>query len=184
MTHRISALPVLLSLLVLSLAGCAGDEVSRTFGIVRDTPDEFTVTTRAPLSMPPEYALRPPRPGAARPQEQTARNAAESALVPQAAFAGGNQTLSAGQRALLDSAGRPAPGDIRAKIDEDAALIRTDRSFADRLLFWRSPPPPGTVVDPTREAQRLRENAALGQGPQQGDTPIIQRSTKSFFDMF
>lgn len=65
-------LPALAPLLALGLSACSGDDLSRSFGLTRDTPDEFTVTTRAPLSMPPDYALRPPRPGAARPQEQTA----------------------------------------------------------------------------------------------------------------
>ncbi len=178
-----SPLPALACLSLLALAGCSGDEVSRTFGITRDAPDEFAVTTRAPLSMPPDYALRPPRPGALRPQEQSARAAAEGALVPQAALQPAAQ-MTPGQQALLQAAGRPAPADIRSKLDEDAALAVTDRPITDRLLFWRAPPAPGTVVDPTREAQRLRENAALGQGPQAGDTPIIQRKAKSIFDIF
>ena len=44
------------------LAACSGDELTRTFGLTRDAPDEFQVTTRAPLSMPPDFTLRPPRP--------------------------------------------------------------------------------------------------------------------------
>jgi hypothetical protein len=42
-------------------------------------------------------------------------------------------------------------------------------------MFWQPAPPPGTAVDPAREAARLRQNAALGQSPEAGDTPIIQR---------
>ena len=34
------------------LAGCGAD-TARSFGLTRDAPDEFQVTTRAPLSMPP-----------------------------------------------------------------------------------------------------------------------------------
>jgi len=37
-------------------------------------------------------------------------------------------------------------------------------------------------VDPTAEAQRLRQNAALGQSMQEGETPIIQRKPTSWFD--
>ena len=54
-------------------------------------------------------------------------------------------------------------------------------SFADRLLFWQSPPPPGTPLDPVRESQRLRQNAALGQSVETGDTPIIQRRRPGLF---
>ena len=90
MRHRIFVVtaPLLPLLGALLLGGCGGEDVSRTFGLQRDAPDEFQVTTRAPLSMPPDFSLRAPRPGAARPQEQTARGAAEAALVPQAALGG------------------------------------------------------------------------------------------------
>src|ERR1019366_2058155 len=105
----------------LALSGC-GSDLTRTFGMTRDAPDEFQVTTRAPLSMPPNYTLRPPRPGATRPQEMTARRAAESALVPQAVLASGSSgSTSPGEQALVAAAGAPAPADIRKQIDADAA---------------------------------------------------------------
>jgi Protein of unknown function (DUF3035) len=169
-----------------ALAGCGGigDELTRAFGLTRDAPDEFQVTTRAPLSMPPDLQLRPPRPGTPRPQEQSERTAAEAALVPQAALgsddpAGG---VSAGQSALVQAAGPAAPADIRRKVDADASMAAADTSLTDRLMFWKQKPPPGVVVDPQRESQRLRENAALGQNPEQGDTPIIQRKRAGLFD--
>jgi hypothetical protein len=171
------------ALLPLALAGCgSGDDISRTFGLTRDSPDEFQVTTRAPLSMPPDYTLRPPRPGAARPQEMSPRQAAEAALAPQSALSGSQAgEASAGQSALLSAAGPAAPEDIRHRVDADAALEQSDRSFGDKVMFWKTPEDKSVVLDPQREAQRLRENAALGQNPTTGDTPIIQRQQKSFW---
>lgn len=175
--------PRILPLLcLLGLAACSGDELTRTFGLTRDAPDEFQVTTRAPLSMPPDFALRPPRPGTTRPQEMTQREQAEAALVPQAALTpdrGGG--LSAGQQALLAAAGPAAPADIRNRVDSEAQLDAPSRPFTDRLMFWQPAPPAGTVVDPVRESQRLRQNAALGQSPEAGDTPIIQRRRRGLF---
>ena len=165
---------------VLALAASGGNDLSRTFGLTRDAPDEFQVTTRAPLSMPPNYTLRPPRPGASRPQESSAPDAAEAALVPQAALAGKGAS-SPGQEALVQAAGRAAPADIRRRVESDAALDEPGRGLTDRLLFWRSAPAPGVTVDPRREAQRLRENAALGQSTQQGDTPVIQQRRSGGF---
>src|ERR1700709_2481332 len=78
--------PLLLGGALVLLGGCNGDKMARTFGLSRDAPDEYTVTTRAPLWMPPDYNLRPPRPGAARPQEQSERQQAQEALVPQTAL--------------------------------------------------------------------------------------------------
>ena len=175
MRSKLILLPVISAVL---LAGCSGDDLSRTFGVTRDVPDEFTVTTRAPLSMPPDYTLRPPRPGAPRPQEQTASESAQSALAPQTALnnvdTGGS---SEGQSALIAAAGGPAPPDTRQKIEREAALDSPNPSLTDKLMFWKKPTPTGVVVDPTREAQRLRQNAALGQSVETGDTPIIQRKT-------
>ena len=161
----------------IALAGCSGDQLTRTFGLTRDAPDEFQVTTRAPLSMPPDYTLRPPQPGARRPQELSGSQQAEAALVPDSINATPSRGASRGQEALVAAAGRPAPANIRAEVNSEAAIDAPNRSFADRLMFWRASTPAGTAVDPAREAQRIRQNAALGQPVDSGDTPIIQRSS-------
>ncbi len=163
-----------------ALSGCSGDTLSRTFGLTRDSPDEFLVTTRAPLSMPPDFTLRPPQPGAARPQERSDQQQAEAALAPQTALAG-TPNMTAGEQALVQQAGPAAPANIRSEVNSEA-LAASDRSLTDRLLFWRQPPPPGVVVDPAKEAQRLRENAALGRSDEQGNTPIIQPRTTNIWD--
>ena len=174
----------LLAAATLSLAGCssAASGLSRTFGLNRDAPDEFQVTTRAPLSMPPDYSLRPPRPGAPRPMEQSERREAEEALVPQVALGTPQGGDSPGQDALVQAAGPQAPTNIRQRVDEDARLASADQGFVDKLLFWRQPQPKGIVVDPQKEAKRLRENSALGQSPASGDTPIIQPRKKGWLE--
>ncbi len=160
----------------LLVAGC-GEKLSRTIGLSRDAPDEFTVTTRAPLSMPPDFDVRPPRPGASRPQETALSTQAEAALVPQTALAetaSSGSSASPGEQALDAQAGPVAPADIRRRVDADAAIEARSTSFTDELMFWKTPPKPGVVVDPQKEQQRIQENAALGQNQNIGDTPIIQ----------
>src|ERR1700722_11237480 len=129
--------PLLLGASLLLLGGCSGDTLSRTFGLTRDAPDEYTVTTRAPLSMPPDYNLRPPRPGAQRPQEQSEREQAAAALVPQLALGAPEGGASPGQAALLQETGPAAPTDIRAKVDQEANQASGDQGFIDKLLYWR-----------------------------------------------
>ncbi len=172
---------LLLSGGLMSLGGC-GDKLERTFGLTRDAPDEYTVTTRAPLSMPPDYNLRPPRPGAARPQEQSERQQAQEALVPQTALDAPQVGASAGQAALIDEAGPAAPSDIRRKVDQDARYADNDQSFIDKVLYWRKQDNEHAQIDAQKEAQRLRENAALGQGPDVGQTPIIQERKSGWFN--
>jgi Protein of unknown function (DUF3035) len=49
------------------LSGCSN--FKQTLGIEPTAPDEFAVESRAPLTIPPDFQLRPPQPGAGRPQE-------------------------------------------------------------------------------------------------------------------
>ncbi|MCW3835202.1 DUF3035 domain-containing protein [Sphingomonas canadensis] len=71
-------------------------------GLNRERPDEFAVARQAPLVIPPDYALVPPRPGAPRPQETTPQSQALDAMF------GGTAPRSPGEAAALDSAGRNA----------------------------------------------------------------------------
>ena len=157
-----------------ALGGCGGSSLGHTFGFIHDAPDEFTVTTRAPLAMPPTFSLPPPIPGASRPQEQSQASKAEEALVPQMALGGPPASNSPGQQALVQEAGPPVSNDIRTEVDQQALKDRPSESIWQKMRFWRTPQPSGIVVDPAKEAQRLRENSALGQSPENGNTPIVQ----------
>ena len=42
------------------LAACSGNSVKNTLGLDRGAPDEFRVVSRPPLSVPPQFTLRPP----------------------------------------------------------------------------------------------------------------------------
>ena len=173
-----------LAVAALLLAGCSGSDLSRTFGFTRDAPDEYTVTTQVPLSMPPEYTVRPPQPGAPRPQQVSEQQQAEQALVPQTALTGTpTGEASPGQSALVQAAGPTPPANIRAQVNNAAvAEAQQSQGFVDTLMFWREPAPPGIVVDPQKEAQRIRENAALGRSQDTGNTPIIQPAKKAWLE--
>lgn len=81
---------------VVLLAGCASN------GLDRDRPDEFAVARQPSLIIPPDFALVPPTPGAAR--VQSASSAQAQTL--EALF--GSAPRSAGETAVVRSAG----GDI------------------------------------------------------------------------
>jgi hypothetical protein len=174
----------LLAVAAAPLMSCGGSDLGHSLGFIHDAPDEFTVTTRAPLSMPTNFNLPPPRPGATRPQEQSERAKAELALVPQMALGGESASSrgSPGQQALIQAAGPPVSSAIRAEVDQEAARDQPKQGFGDKLMFWRKPPQPGIVVDPQKEAQRLRENAALGQNQDTGDTPIVQPKQRAWLE--
>ena len=174
MTPRLA---LLAALALPALTGCA--DTARTLGFTRDAPDEFQVTTRAPLAIPGDLGiLPPPRPGTPRPQE------ARSAAAVLGATPVGAIPPTPAEQALIAQAGGPVDNSIRRQVDaESARLDRPPQSVVDRLMFWRDPPPAGVTVDPTREAQRLRENAALGRDQTDGVTPVAQpQRPRNFLD--
>ena len=60
------------------IAGCA--DFKQMVGLDEPMPDEFAVESRAPLTIPPDFDLRPPAPGAPRPQEVSSANRAKTAI--------------------------------------------------------------------------------------------------------
>ncbi len=66
---------------------------------LRSGPDEFAVARQAPLVIPPDYALVPPKPGAAA----TGGNSASAQALD--ALFGGPAARSASERATVDLAG-------------------------------------------------------------------------------
>jgi hypothetical protein len=188
------AFPLALALLGLGLAGCSSTK--EMLGLTKRSPDEFQVVSRAPLSMPPDYSLRPPTPGAPRPQEGTTVDQARAIVTGHAdrnlqsdqipSIGEGEQTTaeSAGESAFLQSAGMTGVDpNIRKLVDQETASDEeSSKTVLDSLIFWRKPAPYGTVVDPQAETKRLQANQALGQPVDTGDTPIIERKQKGFLE--
>lgn len=169
----------------IALSGCT--DARKALGFEKAPPDEFQVVERAPLSMPPDFSLRPPAPGAVRPQEGNVRDQARAALTGRAtATPISAQGRSTGDVALLKKAGaEQIQPDIRIMVNKETqAIAESDKSFTDKLVFWRKPDGPGAgeQLDATKEAQRLRENQALGRGIGDGDTPRIARRKKGMLE--
>jgi hypothetical protein len=161
------------------LGGCA--DTRKALGFDKVTPDEFRIVSRAPLSLPPDYALRPPQPGAVRPQEQTIPQRAQAVVTGNPVAERGSSDASVGENALLAKVGADrANPSIREIVDrESTVLADADVTLLDKLMFWRKQDDLSPVVDPARETQRLRENAALGRPMNEGDTPTIRRRRKA-----
>jgi|UniRef100_UPI0035CC6B6B hypothetical protein len=90
-------------LALLALGACAHGKGGRT------GPDEFSVARQAPLVIPPDFSLTPPKPGAARANDVNAQAQALDALF------GGTAARSASESATIAQAG----------VDDDEAGIRS-----------------------------------------------------------
>ena len=174
---------------VLMLAGCSG--VQEQFSLTSTPPDEFKVTTRAPLAVPPDFNLRPPAPGARRPQEGTATQQAKQVIFRasdgekpgiEEAMPADGRTL--GERALLiEAKADQTHSDIRQVVERESKTLREEDGYLyDILVFWRDEEPPGRIIDAEAEAKRLQENAALGKPATEGQTPTIERRKKALFE--
>lgn len=148
----------------LPLAGC--DSFNRAIGKTRVIPDEFQVVSNAPLAIPPDYALRPPRVGNGPDQQNTTEQAKETVFRagdsnPNApVVAAPDKTMTAGEQDLLKQAGATnIPADIRRTVDADPSEgVPFERSLVDKLLFWSGPttPPSSDTIVPGQEASRIR----------------------------
>lgn len=188
-TPRLSRLLVI-AVVATSLAAC--DNTKNLLGQGKRSPDEYAVYSRVPLSVPPEYGLRPPGAGAPLTSQSGSPTAdARAALLggdsgarAAAAPVAGGASFSNGTLALLDRTGglRADPA-IRSRINrETTVLAEVDQSLAERLMFWRKPGEYGTVVDPAEEAKRIRENQALGKPVTDGRTPTIARQKRALLE--
>jgi hypothetical protein len=116
-----------LLLLILLLAGCSDDSMTRNFTLSRDSAPENAASTRMPLSVPPELAVRPEPRGPFDPEP------------PSSAPAAAAGPTSAGQEALVEAAGPDASSDIRTVINAHAGLVYPGPAFTDELMNWRPP---------------------------------------------
>jgi hypothetical protein len=127
---------VMVATALLAAVGVSGCNSTRNaLGMTKVTPDEFRVVAKAPLVVPPDYALRPPAPGEPRPQELQPESAARNALL------GAREGLarSEGEKLLVAKAGaEKADPLIRYVVDDEAGdLAHKEKSFADRVMFWK-----------------------------------------------
>ena len=167
-------LVAVLAVATLPLGGC--DSFNRAIGKTRVIPDEFQVVSNAPLAIPPDYALRPPRvgngPEQANPTDQARETVFRAGDTPsQPAPVAPSKNMSVGEQDLLRQAGAAnAASDIRQTVDADPTEgVPFDRSLVDKLLFWSGPttPPSNQTLSPGEEQSRIRvaQSVARPGGP-------------------
>jgi hypothetical protein len=163
---RILTLGVL-AVAALGATACAGNR----------TPDEFRVVRKAPLTVPPDYNLRPPAPGEARPQELQPDAQARVAVFGTDI----GRDASQGEKLFLTQAGGDAVDrSVRQQVDYDSAqTLRKNRGFADMILSFGQGGPREPVVDAAAEAERLRAEGELAKEVTGGGTVLIKRRNSS-----
>jgi hypothetical protein len=125
------------------LTGCSG--FRQALGMDRVGPDEFAVESRAPLTVPPEFDLRPPQPGAPRPQEVTAAERARKVI----------DTAGPGEPGKQTTEGLKVPeGGVGAGARADSGQDAGANGLASKLLGSNDSNAGGTVE--SRETTTLK----------------------------
>jgi hypothetical protein len=183
-TFKAGTAAIALVLAAATLSSCA--DARRALGYDKAPPDEFAVIARAPLSQPPDYNLRPPSPGAPRPQEGTPTDQARAALTPGKTAPTTAPNGTRGEQVILSKAGADkATPDIRRVVNEETTqMVEASDSFVDKLMFWQDKAPPGDIVNASAESKRLKDDKAAGKPPTEGATVIIERKSSPFWDIF
>jgi hypothetical protein len=134
-TTRVIAGRLLWTAAAVALLGAGGcSSAGKALGMSKITPDEFRVVTKAPLVVPPDYALRPPAPGEPRPQELQPESQARAALLGQNAAVSRSQ----GESLLAQKAGADrADPLIRYVVDDEFGdVAHKEKGFVDKLLSF------------------------------------------------
>jgi Protein of unknown function (DUF3035) len=115
----------------IGLTGCSNWK--QIVGIDQPAPDEFAVESNAPLTIPPDYKLRPPTPGTPRASQVTAAEKAQQIINAAGPGKPGEQASSA-----------LVPEALGGQVDPNRQL--NPNSLAARLLGATDDSAGGTIV--------------------------------------
>jgi hypothetical protein len=177
------------------LSACGGQSVKDTLGLSRKAPDEFRVVSRPPLSVPPQFSLRPPSATDASPTNLPADKQAQSmmtgaapdaqsntfVLSPAAPAASakpgesGSKSSSPEEQFLRKAGANASDPNVRNTLIEEKI---TKQEQEEEKSWWNvmssNPEKKDPMVDAKKEADRIQQNEDEGKPVTEGDTPQVK----------
>jgi hypothetical protein len=132
------------------IAACS--DFKKSIGLEPTLPDEFAVESRAPLTIPPDFELRPPQPGASRPQDKSSDQQAKQVIEQAGPGEPGKQASDFRLRRSED--GLPDIGRRTGQAPEPSAAV-ADQSLSSKLLGYDGTGDGGAAVE-KRETTPLK----------------------------
>ncbi len=177
-----------------AVSACSGN-VKETLGLTRQAPDEFRVVARPPLSVPPDFNLRPPAEGseitgsdvpASKQAEELVFGEKTTGLRPgnastavQGVQVSGNAS-PADERFLTKTGATQADSQIKEKIRAESGTgSDNEKSMLEKL---REPSNKEPLVDTKKEAERIKTNEASGKPVTEGETPTVKPRDRGVLD--
>lgn len=183
----------------LLLTACESGSVKDTLGLSRGTPDEYRVVSRPPLSVPPQFNIRPPASSDASPNQLPASKKAQSivrgegegnadgsldtdtAVVPvTSADAGKHKKTkeSAASKAdsqFLKNAGADeADPSVRNELTEEKYTRQEKQESGSWWDSLTSNDKKDPLVDSQKESERIQQNEDEGKPVNEGKTPEVK----------
>jgi hypothetical protein len=173
---------------IILLSGCQGTAVRDAIGLDKSSPDEFRVVSRPPLSVPPQFSLRPPgdtsgaapsvvpshvkaqslilNDGEGNTYELPAPNA-DTAVIP--VTVSSPQANSAEAQFLKNAGADVADSSVRNMLEEEKInrqIKKEESSWWDSMSVWEKKEP---IVDAKKESERIQKNTEEGKPVNDGD---------------
>jgi len=190
------------------VSACSGNEVRSTLGLNQRAPDEFVVYARPPLSVPPEFDLQPPQPGAENPNAPNPEADARKTLLGTVKKPATLEEAAANVPSNVDTAVEPvltsdAPTGPQSSFLSKLGTDKADPTIREQLQKDAAPDAPAKkkkkkaqsmlesivgddeaepVVDAKKEAERIRANRDAGKPVTEGETPVEDTKSKSVID--
>ena len=183
-----------------AVSACGNGDVKEKLGLNHVAPDEFRVVARPPLSMPPEFNLRPPgedqefvsgKAADVRGRDVIVGTQADAGTLPQASTSSGVRNLAS--TAVTPVSSGPLLGTADAQLLSRAGADKAHTQIRQQLLndsesgvaaqdsryLFGGTQSADPQVDAQKEASRIKQNKQQGQSASAGgDTPVIQQKDK------
>lgn len=173
------------------LAGGCSSNIKDSLGLNKASPDEFSVVTRPPLSVPKDYTLRAPTKDQefAHPaslEEAKALLLSTSATyqyVPTPPVSEGPLRLSSTDAVFLQQTGVESRTNIRDILYTEVPQPSEQNPGIIKSLFTKEKKADNDpIVDAIKEKQRIQEKKANNVPINGQDTPIIKQEDRGIID--
>lgn len=165
---------------LLLVAACSDTTVKETLGLDKRAPDEFRVVSRPPLSVPPQFDLRPPGIEGVNTPSAT-RDKAQSLILGNDLAAKPTGASSTAESMFLQKAGAAqADPNVKKELAEkkiDEQIKKEEQGWWDRVTTLPGSKEP--VVKADDESERLKKNKEEGKPVTEGKTPETGGGTLS-----
>lgn len=165
-------MPALALALAFGLSGCGGGEtVGEAMGYEQTGPDEMNVIKRPPLTVPPDFNLRPPRPDEPSSNADDASKAARDTLIGPSS---GLAPDLPGASDVAPANGTSSPSDKTSAANRAEATLTGQKVAASQDQDWQQyhKSPPLTPKD-----ENVAE-AAVEAAPSAGQTALLSRTNR------